>query len=178
MSKPSPVRYNTFVDSAIDQYVNPTVESTPEKEPTQAATKGFTIPEPVDTTPLNPKYKPVDASIGRIRHILLSLYANNDPITRNEYNKLYTDLVLKLLRPYQMESSDEDKLIISTIVQNDRGKAGEEEPAVYLRRVLGSVLILAQIEQKKEQMKMPVNFKIVSITMDGLDHWIQDHFLV
>ncbi len=57
------------------------------------------------------KMKMVDDSIGRIEHIAFSYYSNDDPDTKNSYNKIYVDLVLKLARVFSKLRQPSDKKI-------------------------------------------------------------------
>ena len=182
MIKKTPTHYRSFLEQAIEACKKEKEED--QKDTPDSSTKGgfdddflvWADMSEEDIELLHPGYSPVDSSEGRIRHILLSLYAGHDPVMRNAYNKLFTDLIIKLLHANRY---DVDKpLIVSVIVQNDQQRPGEMEPKKYLRSVLDAVLLLAQIGANQEQQKMPVIFKIVPITMDGLDHWIQDPFLM
>ncbi|MEM9819490.1 MAG: hypothetical protein AAF985_00400 [Bacteroidota bacterium] len=48
--------------------------------------------------------QPVDDSLGRIEHISFSYYSKNNWHTRNSYNKIYTDLILKMARVFDKMS--------------------------------------------------------------------------
>lgn len=50
--------------------------------------------------------KPVDASIGEIKHIAFNYYGGHDSDIQNSYNKIYADLIIKLSKIFRQWNQD------------------------------------------------------------------------
>lgn len=139
-------------------------------------------------------YRPVDGSVGKVRHLLICMYGGNNKQVRNAYNKIYIDLIFKLFRPFRFDKDTKEDLTISVMVHNDRNiiltddinqfneqKTAEEgaspvTPNDYINKVLESIFYLAQI-QERDMGHLPTNLTTLPITRDGVTFWIQDYFI-
>ena len=142
-------------------------------------------------------FKPVDNSIGKIKHILINVFmGHHDKLDerklRNAFNKIFTDLVMKLLRPYGLEENVDNELLLTVSVQSTVMQSVAQMECIptetitrYVAGILNAIFTLSaithedEIDDDKSAKVAPAQHPVLILNSPkkfGID-WALDHFI-
>lgn len=187
-TKHFPDRYAPFINLALEQ-----IQAT-NSEATATDHSIGTVKE----LPNEEGFKPVDNSIGKIKHILINVFMGhhddlNERKLRNAFNKIFTDLVMKLLRPYGLEENIDNELLLTISVQSTVMRSYQQMECIptevickYVAGILNAIFTLSAITHEDEikDEKSPkvevIQHPVLVLNSNkkfGID-WALDHFIV
>ena len=112
-------------------------------------------------------FHPVNDSIGVIRHIALCFYSGKNEALRNSYNKVYFDLIRKLV---QGTAAAPEQLEISVIVPSD-------DTLEEIKEVHRAIHTLVRFTNSYLSPQSLATYNLMPADRSKLSLWIQDYFI-